>query len=728
MRKEIDKNKKIQLEADKFFSNQDFLKARTLYNQIIKNDPSNDYCNFQLLIISLLKDDFNESLSLLEKKIKNDPENFDKNFILGNSLIILGKDAKALKYFEKALSINVNSQIVNSLSSLYWRLGEKDRALSIIMDYKQSGFDAEIQTNLSMMHFENKEYLLSVEAASSAILLTEKISIIYLAADFLSKSLYFLEDEKISEKNFIIYSALERIFSFGIEFHNFRRGLSKVIFEEKFKNISDNEKSIFYEKYPLLKSSASEDNISLSINISDSIFDNDIFMSVITSPIYASFLELNLVTYIEAESIFTKLRTHLLKNIKANNLPDTKEITNFLISLSIQNEFNGYIWNINKEEYNFLEIIKKRIHNAIKKNVCPDLFSLIIYGCYFPIKEEEKIFRYLDKNKKVFPKIFQKFINIHINIPNVLKAESKTIKSIGSINDSTSIKVKKMYESYPFPRWKAGKSKIEYTNNDSFRSKLKNKELDNFLSMKDNKEILIAGCGTGKEAIYMAQEFKNSNITAIDLSLGSLSYAKKKAKDIGVNNLNFFHCDILNVKSLNKNFDIINCSGVLHHMDCPEDGLKSLIGSLKNSGIMNIGLYSRIARERISKGRDIIKSLNLENNREDIRKFRDLVKNELHEFKQFLNIRDFFSYYEVQDLLFHPREVLFDLIEIEKLLKDNNLKFIEFDQKYNEVKKLYQNNFPEDAQLSSLENWNSFEINFPDTFLGMYQFYIRKIH
>jgi ubiquinone/menaquinone biosynthesis C-methylase UbiE len=246
--------------------------------------------------------------------------------------------------------------------------------------------------------------------------------------------------------------------------------------------------------------------------------------------------------------------------------------------------------------------------------------------------------------------------------------------------------------------------------------------------MKDNKEILIAGCGTGKEAIYMAQEFKNSNITAIDLSLGSLSYAKKKAKDIGVNNLNFFHCDILNVKSLNKNFDIINCSGVLHHMDCPEDGLKSLIGSLKNSGIMNIGLYSRIARERISKGRDIIKSLNLENNREDIRKFRDLVKNELHEFKQFLNIRDFFSYYEVQDLLFHPREVLFDLIEIEKLLKDNNLKFIEFDQKYNEVKKLYQNNFPEDAQLSSLENWNSFEINFPDTFLGMYQFYIRKIH
>ena len=90
-------------------------------------------------------------------------------------------------------------------------------------------------------------------------------------------------------------------------------------------------------------------------------------MSVITSPIYASFLELNLVTYIEAESIFTKLRTHLLKNIKANNLTDTKEITNFLISLSIQNEFNGYIWNINKEEYNFLEIIKKRIHNSIKK-------------------------------------------------------------------------------------------------------------------------------------------------------------------------------------------------------------------------------------------------------------------------------------------------------------------------------------------------------------------------
>ena len=50
--------------------------------------------------------------------------------------------------------------------------------------------------------------------------------------------------------------------------------------------------------------------------------------------------------------------------------------------------------------------------------------------------------------------------------------------------------------------------------------------------------------------------------------------------------------DILNLDQLNQDFDIIESSGVLHHMDEPLIGWKSLTDILKPGGLMNIGLYS----------------------------------------------------------------------------------------------------------------------------------------
>ena len=45
-------------------------------------------------------------------------------------------------------------------------------------------------------------------------------------------------------------------------------------------------------------------------------------------------------------------------------------------------------------------------------------------------------------------------------------------------------------------------------------------------------------------------KYKNSYITAIDLSASSLSYAKRKADEYGVKNINFIHSDLLDVENL----------------------------------------------------------------------------------------------------------------------------------------------------------------------------------
>ena len=125
-------------------------------------------------------------------------------------------------------------------------------------------------------------------------------------------------------------------------------------------------------------------------------------------------------------------------------------------------------------------------------------------------------------------------------------------------------------------------------------------------------EILIAGCGTGQHSIGTACRFKDSTVLAVDLSLSSLAYAKRKTQELTIRNIEYMQADILDLGQLNKQFDIIESSGVLHHMDNPMAGWKILTDCLKPGGLMKIGLYSELARYHIISIRKEISKLDLE--------------------------------------------------------------------------------------------------------------------
>ena len=188
--------------------------------------------------------------------------------------------------------------------------------------------------------------------------------------------------------------------------------------------------------------------------------------------------------------------------------------------------------------------------------------------------------------------------------------------------------------------------------------------------------------------------------------------------------------DLLELVNYKKKFDIIICSGVLHHMKDPELGLNALISCLKEDGYLNIGLYSRTARENITKLRKLIADNKLNNSQEEITKIRRSIilgYDGYESFNHLLNVRDFYSFNEMQDLLFHPRELVFNLEEIDEMLRRNNLEFIEFDNKYQKVKDVYNKNYPKDKKLRSVKNWTEFEDKYPLTFLGMYQFFAKRV-
>ena len=66
--------------------------------------------------------------------------------------------------------------------------------------------------------------------------------------------------------------------------------------------------------------------------------------------------------------------------------------------------------------------------------------------------------------------------------------------------------------------------------------------------------------------------------------------------EYGMDNVTFNQMDLINVAELGVIFDIIECSGVLHHMEKPSKGLSALIQQLKPGGYIKLGLYSLIAR------------------------------------------------------------------------------------------------------------------------------------
>ncbi len=86
---------------------------------------------------------------------------------------------------------------------------------------------------------------------------------------------------------------------------------------------------------------------------------------------------------------------------------------------------------------------------------------------------------------------------------------------------------------------------------------------------------------------------------------------------------------------------------------------------------------------------------------------------------------DFYSTSECRDLLFHVQEHRLTLGQIESFLAEFGLHFIGFELDPR-VLHQYRARFADDPSGINLRNWARFEADNPDTFVGMYQFWIQK--
>ena len=142
---------------------------------------------------------------------------------------------------------------------------------------------------------------------------------------------------------------------------------------------------------------------------------------------------------------------------------------------------------------------------------------------------------------------------------------------------------------------------------------------------------------------------------------------------------------------------------------------------------MGLGFYSELARRHVVKAREFISAHGYASTPDDIRRFRQnlTVKNMSAEMQWLSRMPDFYTTSACRDLLFHVQEHRLTLGQIESFLAEFGLHFIGFDLDP-PVLDEYRTRFTDDPSCTNLHNWARFEADNPDTFIGMYRFWIQK--
>ena len=86
----------------------------------------------------------------------------------------------------------------------------------------------------------------------------------------------------------------------------------------------------------------------------------------------------------------------------------------------------------------------------------------------------------------------------------------------------------------------------------------------------DGFRVLVAGGGTGNSTIFLAEQLRglNAEVHYIDLSPTSLEICKRRSEIRSLSNISFHLGSLLDLEKLDLGeFDYINCTGVLHHLE-----------------------------------------------------------------------------------------------------------------------------------------------------------------
>jgi len=381
-------------------------------------------------------------------------------------------------------------------------------------------------------------------------------------------------------------------------------------------------------------------------------------------------------------------------------------------ALAEQCFLNEYIFAQTAQETRRAEQLRDLLQRKLLDGADAPASLLAAVGAYFPLHAVPKAEALLASQ---WPPYAAGLLRQQVREPLEEIEDRVAIPALTTGDQDTSVEVMRQYEENPYPRW---------TINPLSALGRPKATAD---KLHGGPNILIAGCGTGEHPFDIAQKSPEASILAIDLSVASLAYARRKTREEGLRNIEYAQADILNLSTIGRTFDRIEAVGVLHHLADPKAGWRVLLGLLASNGIMRVGLYSEAARRPIVEARAIVAEDGYPSTAEGIRALRQTIIREKDEprWKSLVQTVDFYSMSGCRDMFFNVMEHRLTIPEIKSFLDDEELSFLGFELDPKVLEKFQQQN-PGADSLTDLDAWAAFEAANSQTFLNMYLFSIRK--
>ena len=245
---------------------------------------------------------------------------------------------------------------------------------------------------------------------------------------------------------------------------------------------------------------------------------------------------------------------------------------------------------------------------------------------------------------------------------SVKKLEFENIIQVGKKRETAEL-VENFYTANPFPN---------YDDMETIQDLTKKMEGNAFTSNFKKfcgfgKNIIEVGSGTSQLSIALASG-TNNKIVAFDPTLESLRLGLNFAEKNKVNNVTFVNGDLFSDSFIPGYFDIVWCSGVLHHTESAKEGFKLIANWARPDGYIIIGLYNLYGRLRTVFRQFLFRLLGKGKLARAIVSFLDpILRKDISKQKKLAWFQDQYE---------HPVESLHTLDEVLDWFDENNVEFI----------------------------------------------------
>jgi SAM-dependent methyltransferase len=190
-------------------------------------------------------------------------------------------------------------------------------------------------------------------------------------------------------------------------------------------------------------------------------------------------------------------------------------------------------------------------------------------------------------------------------------------------------------------------------------------------------DILVAGCGTWQAARYALCR-PEARVVGIDVSPTSLEHTARLKAQYNLTNLETGQLAIEEAAALGRSFDLIVCTGVLHHLADPDAGLRALRSVLKPDGVMSLMVYAPYGRAGVYMLQDYCRRLGVGTSGQELADLLAVLKvlPQQHPLVALLRgARDGASPDALADALLNPRDRSYSVPQVFELIVRQGLTF-----------------------------------------------------